>query len=404
MLDINQKLFIGKGGQRECFIHPLDSSKVLKILYRCNSKKEDVNRLEYTYFNILKKRAISFKHLTPCYGYEMTNKGKALVFQRVLNFDNSISISLREAIVLNKVNLDTQEYLLNQLGNYLKKEKILFIDYSLDNLLLKEYEKNLYKLVIIDGLGAKRYDLRFFFYSYCLMYTSYKINKQWDKFITEYMFERELIQKLKNYSKKKIDLKNAKILGKGTGRECYLHPYDYGKVIKKEYKNAEHSKQNLIEYKYYDFLRRKNTNMKQIVNCYGFQKINDGTRGLVFDRVMNYDGKPSISLRKCMILKKLTINTLDRLFNELVEYINKNNILFIDTSLTNIFVQEYSFNQYKLIIIDGLGAKKYGFKFWLYLHLNIYKSYKIKKQIRKLEANYKSDLKRAIEGDSFSKV
>jgi hypothetical protein len=45
--------------------------------------------------------------------------------------------------------------------------------------------------------------------------------------------------------------------------------------------------------------------------------------------------------------------------------------------------KEISENNYKLIIIDGLGPKRGGFKTFLYLKFNLYTKYKIKKQWKK---------------------
>ena len=48
------------------------------------------------------------------------------------------------------------------------------------------------------------------------------------------------------------------------------------------------------------------------------------------------------------------------LINELKQYLEANGILFIDTSLTNIFCKKISKDKYKLIIVDGLGARRTG--------------------------------------------
>lgn len=117
-------------------------------------------------------------------------------------------------------------------------------------------------------------------------------------------------------------------------------------------------------------------------------------KGLVFDRVLNYDKTSSKSFRYLIANKMINLEEQKILLSELKNYLEKNEILFADNSLTNILCKEVREKQYKLIIIDGLGAKRIGLKFWLYLRSRIYKKYKIKKQWTKFMLMYQKDLKR----------
>ena len=55
-----------------------------------------------------------------------------------------------------------------------------------------------------------------------------------------------------------------------------------------------------------------------------------------------------------------------------------NNILFVDCGLHNILVQEYEHKKYRLIVIDGLGGRRIGWRFYLYLKSKLFTKYKIK--------------------------
>ena len=70
-------------------------------------------------------------------------------------------------------------------------------------------------------------------------------------------------------------------------------------------------------------------------------------------------------------------------FLDLKLYLEDNQILFTDVATLNVMCKEISENNYKLIIIDGLGPKRGGFKSFLYLKFNLYTKYKIKKQWEK---------------------
>lgn len=53
-LILKEKDFLSKGGERNCYIHPEDENKVIKIVHR-NEKHNEQNKLEYKYYEFLKK-------------------------------------------------------------------------------------------------------------------------------------------------------------------------------------------------------------------------------------------------------------------------------------------------------------------------------------------------------------
>ena len=113
-----------------------------------------------------------------------------------------------------------------------------------------------------------------------------------------------------------------------------------------------------------------------ISKCYGYIDTNLG-KGLIFDKVFDYNGKISISFLDTIIQNKFTKYEENELVEDLKNYLFKNNILFIDIGLYNVLCCEYEEGKYRLIIIDGLGGRRTGIKFWLYLNSKIFTKYKI---------------------------
>lgn len=185
-INLTKEFFIAKGGERECYIHPMDNSKVVKIIHR-KGKNNEQNQLEYKYTNFLKSKNRSFEHITKCYGFVDTNLGKGLVFDRVLDYTNEQSKSFKEYVLNSSLPIDTEKKLIEELKNYIFSNDILFIDVDLSNLFCKEYEKGKYKLIIIDGLGARRIGFRFSLYLKSKIFTKYKMKKQWKKFWQNYL-------------------------------------------------------------------------------------------------------------------------------------------------------------------------------------------------------------------------
>ncbi|MFY9074860.1 YrbL family protein [Malaciobacter mytili] len=190
-----------------------------------------------------------------------------------------------------------------------------------------------------------------------------------------------------------IKLDESLLIAKGGERACYLYPTDDKKIIKILYTEGTHNNQNRLEYIYMNYLKRKKTDLSHITDCYGYIMTTLG-KGLVYERVFDYDNKPSKSFRYMIAHKLIDEKEQNRLLNELKQYLDKNKILFIDNSMTNIFYKKTSLNSAKLVIVDGLGAKRIGFKFYLYLYLPFYRNYKIKKQWQKLMWLYNKDITR----------
>ena len=195
-----------------------------------------------------------------------------------------------------------------------------------------------------------------------------------------------------------INLTKSDLIAKGSERECYLYPGDNEKIIKIIYSKGKHNQQNHLEYIYMQYLLKKNKDLSLLTKCYGYVKTNLGD-GLVFDRVLDFDLTPSKSFRYYIANKLISVEYQQQLLNHLQDYLEKNGILFIDTSLTNIFCKKITSNEYQLIIVDGLGAKRMGLKFWLYRNLQPYAKYKMKRQWQKLMRMYKADVKRVALGE-----
>ncbi|AXX87632.1 YrbL family protein [Malaciobacter marinus] len=193
-----------------------------------------------------------------------------------------------------------------------------------------------------------------------------------------------------------VNLKKDYYLGKGRERACYLHPFDDSKVIKIVYKPFENLNQNKLEYDYLNFLTKRSVSFSHLSKCYGKIKTNLG-EGYIFQRIKDYNGKTSLSFKNVVMNGLLTKQQEMELLKELKEYLLKNNIIFIDVALSNIFCQEFSQNNFKLILTDGIGGKRTGIKSKLYLYSKLYTRYKVKKQLKKLELRYKKVIAQGID-------
>ena len=190
-LSLNDTLYLGKGRERKCYIHPYDEKKVIKIVYR-KDQKLNQNEMEYEYIKFLHKKNIDFSYITNCYGSVETNFGIGYIFDRVLNYDGKSPKSFKYLVMNHVFDEKLELKLIEELRKYIFKNDILFVDIALSNILCQEYEKNKYRLILTDGIGGKRKGLKSRLYRYSKLFTKYKVLKQWKKFLKRYQLEKNI--------------------------------------------------------------------------------------------------------------------------------------------------------------------------------------------------------------------
>lgn len=178
-------------------------------------------------------------------------------------------------------------------------------------------------------------------------------------------------------------------IGKGNERICYLHPSDPNKIIKVPYAGGSYRNQNQIEKIYFKFLEKENINFSHLARCFEWYRTMEGN-GLVFEKISNYDGSKIQTLEDILKTQRYSRSFFDPLIDELATYLAQNNIVFADISMSNILCQKISNSSYRLVIIDGLGSRHLGFKFWLTCHVMMYRKYRTAHQIKKFIKIYNS--------------
>lgn len=87
MLNLSEKLFLGKGTHKKCYLHPEDSSKCIKMAYTYEGE-DDLQR-ELRYLKVLRRKGKNYSVLPRYYGAVETNLGKGHVYEHIINFDGS---------------------------------------------------------------------------------------------------------------------------------------------------------------------------------------------------------------------------------------------------------------------------------------------------------------------------
>jgi hypothetical protein len=177
---LNNDLFIGEGMGRKCYIHPEDKNLCVKI--PSPRGKRSAER-EKSYFKRLHWYGKSFEHIADYMGSIDTNNGSGDLYELVRDYDGNISKNLEYYFSLNDKKITFKMLgLIEDLRVYLIKEYILFSDLDMDNILVKKYDENNFKLVIIDGIGDNN---QIPFLEYIKPLGIKRCEKKWDLFKTK---------------------------------------------------------------------------------------------------------------------------------------------------------------------------------------------------------------------------
>ncbi|MGQ4879979.1 YrbL family protein [Billgrantia sp. LNSP4103-1] len=173
---------LGKGNERLCYIHPHDETKCIKIDIKKDDRKHlpEQSLVEADYYEYLKKKDVALDHLPDCYGWVETDLGVGLVFDRIMSTTDGKSITLHEAISQLLLTKQEVQRLLDELYLYLIRNSILLSDINSGNLCVSFIGNE--KLFLVDGLGARNYDKKYFLKKKIPLLARYKTIRQWRRY------------------------------------------------------------------------------------------------------------------------------------------------------------------------------------------------------------------------------
>lgn len=150
-------------------------------------------------------------------------------------------------------------------------------------------------------------------------------------------------------------LKDAKIIGHGMERTCYVHPDDSSKVVKIAKENRADSRHNLYEYKTYRYLKKHHGQLDFITHYYGFVETDLG-RGLLAECIRDSSGEVSRSILDTLLGEyKYPYDQLRSLVSEFCDNLTRKNIQLFDLNPKNIVLKLEKPGSYKAVAIDIKG-------------------------------------------------
>lgn len=179
MIELDPHSLIGKGLHRECFVHPEDPTRCIKIMVAGTGNE---NRREQAYYAALAARGVSWDMLPRFHGLVPTSLGEGAVFDLVRDYDHRISLTLGHYLSserLTSLHSAALRSALDKLKAYLLENRIVTMTLKTKNILFQLESEEDGKLVIVDNIGNSDFIP---LANFSASFARWKIQRKWRRF------------------------------------------------------------------------------------------------------------------------------------------------------------------------------------------------------------------------------
>ena len=153
MIHLNPDLLIGKGSERSCYSHPLNSNNCIKVIHTWSQRTKSRCSREIRYIKKYKSQLRGFDLIPNYYGTVETNLGTGYIFQRIKDWNGNNSEKLSNYIK-NDIGRNNIGLLITNMYKTFLVNKVLVSDLHAGNILVnKTRSESTIKLILIDGFG-----------------------------------------------------------------------------------------------------------------------------------------------------------------------------------------------------------------------------------------------------------
>ena len=178
IVNITDDLFLGKGGHRACYRHPVDKTKCIKIIL--NSDGARTVNFELDFLRTLHKRGFYPKLIPGYYGMIETSKGTGYVYDLVENADGTPALTLDDFLKNPQMLKEHQERLLElmcSLHKDLYDNQVIVRSLEAWNVLFPQAADGTLSIRLVNDLGMPNklkipYHISYAAHKHCLLYTS----------------------------------------------------------------------------------------------------------------------------------------------------------------------------------------------------------------------------------------
>jgi hypothetical protein len=200
MISLDASGLISSGTVRDCYRHPTDPGRVIKVA--ATKKKADLqaNIRELRGYQILMREHVDLFCISHCYGFVTTDRGTGLVCDSVRDDSGEISKTIREIVVYGDgYDIDSILQAVEKFCDFFILKDVFLFDLNPRNIVLQKTLNGSYQPVVIDLKG--RYENHEFIplSSYIAYFARRKLKRRCD----------ELIGRILRYHSKRTKMESA---------------------------------------------------------------------------------------------------------------------------------------------------------------------------------------------------
>lgn len=180
MLNLSPDLLIARGYHRECYQHPEDKDRCVKIVVHGGTEE---TRREQAYYRLLEKRLGDWRGIARFHGNVDSNLGSGAVFDLIRDEDNSVSRTVSQYLENPELLPLHREGIIRALvefRNYQLKNNIQTMSLKPWNFVYQLNHDTRGKIYLIDSLGNADFIP---ICSFSEFFGQRKIRRKWLKFI-----------------------------------------------------------------------------------------------------------------------------------------------------------------------------------------------------------------------------
>jgi hypothetical protein len=180
MIELKPEAMIGKGLHRECYVHPDNLDRCIKVVILRGEKE---TRREQAYYKFLQKRQITWEMLPKFHGVEPTSMGPGAVFDLVRDADGEVGKTFDhyfKSFELTEQNIQGLLASLQALKAYLFRQNIITMTIKPKNIIYQRHDEQTGTAIIIDNIGDSS---AIPISSYSRYFGKTKMTRRWHKFI-----------------------------------------------------------------------------------------------------------------------------------------------------------------------------------------------------------------------------
>ncbi len=153
-----------------------------------------------------------------------------------------------------------------------------------------------------------------------------------------------------------LKLDRNRVIGRGSSRSCFRHPFEKSRCVKVE--KRDYLKITREEIKYYKRFQKRGISWDMLARFHGTVETDLG-EGAVFDMPHDYDGGISRTLDHYLHAQSIPAGELGKALRAFKDYMKQERIVVRELKADNLVFQRSSRSLGKIVLVDGLGNNEF---------------------------------------------